>query len=115
MPTASRTLLWYLLAGTRGGPNRLRILEKLEANPYNANQLAGALDMDYRTVRHHLSLLERNGLIQRPVGRGYASPYELAPDTAARFEEVRSLRRSDGHRRRRVGSGSRSSPGRLGT
>ena len=89
MPVASRTLYWYLLVGTRGGPNRIRILELLRENPHNAHQLAGRLEIDYRTIRHHLNLLERNGLVQRPVGRGYAAPYELAPDVAVRFEEVR--------------------------
>ncbi len=115
MPVTSRTLLWYLLAGTRGGPNRLRILEKLESSPHNANQLAAVLEMDYRTVRHHLNLLERNGLIQRPVGRGYGSPYELAPDTLARFDEVRSLGRTDPRVRRATGAGARSATRRLGT
>jgi DNA-binding transcriptional ArsR family regulator len=101
MSTASRTLLWYLLVGTRGGPNRIRILEELQTNPYNANQLAEVLEMDYRTVRHHLSLLERNGLVHRPVGRGYASPYELAPDIAVHFEAVRTVK-EEGARGRRT-------------
>ena len=101
MSAASRTLLWYLLVGTRGGPNRIRILEELRVTPHNANQLAAALGMDYRTVRHHLLLLERNGLVQRPVGRGYASPYELAPELAVHFEAIQSVRESR-HRGRRA-------------
>ena len=59
MTSAFRSLLWYLLVGTRGGPNRIRILEELRQRPYNAHQLAEALGVDYRTVRHHLVLLER--------------------------------------------------------
>jgi DNA-binding transcriptional ArsR family regulator len=90
MPAASRTLYWYLLVGTRGGPNRIRILELLRENPHNAHQLSERLTIDYRTIRHHLNLLETNGLVLRPVGRGYAAPYELAPDVAVRFEELRS-------------------------
>lgn len=88
-----RSLLWYLLVGTRGGPNRIRILEELRAGPRNAHQLAEALGIDYRTTRHHLRLLEQNGVVMRPLGRAYASPYELAPATRERFgliDEVRA-------------------------
>lgn len=86
-----RSLLWYLLAGTRGGPNRYRILELLRTEPHNAHQLAGALGMDYRTTRHHLKLLEQNGLVMRPLGVAYGSPYELAPNVAGQFELIRDI------------------------
>jgi DNA-binding transcriptional ArsR family regulator len=68
-------LLWYLLAGTRGGANRIRILEALIDRPYNANQLAELLKMDYRTVRHHLDLLTKNNVLARPEGDAYGSLY----------------------------------------
>jgi DNA-binding transcriptional ArsR family regulator len=88
MSPGFRSLMWYLLFGTRGGPNRRRLLEALVRSPANAHQLAAALALDYRTVRHHLKLLERNGAITRPVGDAYATPYELAPSTAAYLETV---------------------------
>jgi predicted ArsR family transcriptional regulator len=91
MDPGNRSLLWYLLAGTRGGPNRLRILEALRDGPGNAHQLAQTLEFDYRTARHHLQLLERSGLIVRPIGRAYASPYELSPQLRAEFEEVLAM------------------------
>ena len=56
-------VLWQALAGTRGGPNRVRILKSLAAQPRNANQLAEDLDLAYNTVRHHLQVLERNGIV----------------------------------------------------
>ena len=93
-----RSLLWYLLAGTRGGPNRMRILEELRSQPGNAHQLAQALHMDYRTVRHHLALLERNRVVVRPIGTAYASPYELAPQVQVQFEIVREIRESGSRR-----------------
>jgi DNA-binding transcriptional ArsR family regulator len=85
-----RSLMWYLLRGTRGGPNRLRILEQLERTPANAHQLSTALGLDYRTVRHHLKLLESNGAVGRPVGDAYAAPYELSPYLAEHFEDLRA-------------------------
>lgn len=56
-------VLWYVLSGTRGGPNRVRILRSLEERPRNANQLAEDLDLDYKTVRHHLEVLVENGVV----------------------------------------------------
>jgi len=81
-----------MLAGTRGGVNRARILEALKERPYNAHQLSEALALDYRTVRHHLDLLRKNGLITQPAGNAYAAPYFLAAVLEANwtvFEEVR--------------------------
>lgn len=92
MHAALRQLLWYLLAGTRGGVNRARILETLKNRPHNAHQLSETLALDYRTVRHHLDLLRKNGLITQPAGSAYAAPYFLAATLEANwsvFEEVR--------------------------
>lgn len=57
-------VLWQVLAGTRGGPNRARVLRALEERPRNANQLAEDLDLAYKTVRHHLGVLEENDVIE---------------------------------------------------
>jgi len=56
-------VLWQTLAGTRGGPNRVRILNAIDDQPRNANQLAEDLDLAYTTVQYHLDVLETNGLI----------------------------------------------------
>jgi DNA-binding transcriptional ArsR family regulator len=89
---ALRQLLWYMLAGTRGGVNRARVLEALKERPHNAHQLSEALALDYRTVRHHLDLLRKNGLITQPAGNAYAAPYFVAAILEANwavFEEIR--------------------------
>jgi DNA-binding transcriptional ArsR family regulator len=98
---AYRSLLWYLLVGTRGGPNRGRILDELVASPKNAHRLSESLALDYRTVRHHLRLLEKNGLIIRPVGEAYAAPYELSPHLALHFDVVEEIRRRSNSGQRR--------------
>ena len=56
--------LWYLLAGTRGGENRARIIRCLLDRPRNPNQLATDLDLDYNTVTHHLDTLEDHGVVE---------------------------------------------------
>ena len=99
MTAALRQLLWYLIAGTRGGMNRARILEALHERPYNANQLSETLGLDYRTIRHHLELLQKNGLVSRPSGEAYASPYFVSPyleGNYAVFEEIRKKLLSSG-------------------
>lgn len=92
MSAALRHLLWYLIAGTRGGANRARILAALKKRPQNAHQLSESLRLDYRTVRHHLALLKKNGLVTQPAGDAYAAPYFLSALLEANygvFEEVR--------------------------
>ena len=73
--------LWYVLSGTRGGANRARILRALDERPRNANQLAEDLDLDYKTVRHHLRVLEENGVVT-DSGDDYGKVY--LPSEAAR-------------------------------
>jgi len=67
-------VLWYVLTGTRGGTNRVRILQALDERPRNANQLAEDLDLDYKTVRHHLDVLEDNGVLE-DSGDDYGAIY----------------------------------------
>lgn len=71
-------LLGWLIAGTKGGSSRARIIQALNDAPQNANQLATALGMDYRTIRHHLEVLEKNRIITS-AGEGYGVTYFLTP------------------------------------
>jgi len=82
-----------MIAGTRGGVNRARIVQTLKDRPCNAHQLSEVLGLDYRTIRHHLELLQKNGLVTRPAGDAYASPYFLSQFLDANFavfEEIRN-------------------------
>jgi DNA-binding transcriptional ArsR family regulator len=67
-------VLWYVLTGTRGGANRARILRAIDERPRNANQLAEDLDLDYKTVRHHLDVLIDNDVL-RNSGDDYGAVY----------------------------------------
>jgi DNA-binding transcriptional ArsR family regulator len=67
-------VLWYVLTGTRGGPNRVRILRALEERPRNTNQLAEDLDLHYKTVQHHLDVLTENDIV-RASGDEYGAIY----------------------------------------
>jgi DNA-binding transcriptional ArsR family regulator len=58
-----RKLLWWLIAGSIGGPNRAEIIIALHNRPCNAHQLAENLKLNYKTVRHHLKILEEHGVV----------------------------------------------------
>lgn len=67
-------VLWYVLSGTRGGANRVRILRAVDQRPRNPNQLAEDLDLNYDTIRHHLDVLADNDVV-RSSGDDYGAVY----------------------------------------
>lgn len=71
-----RKVLWWLIGGSRGGRNRVRIIRALNDKPMNANQLATSLDLDYKTIRHHLAKLEENDVVTS-MGDEYGKTYFL--------------------------------------
>lgn len=82
--------LWYLIAGTRGGENRARIIRKLDERPRNANQLADELDVKYNTVRHHLELLLDHDVIEAGE-QEYGKLYFLTEKFERHREEFESI------------------------
>ena len=72
-----KKILWWLIAGTKGGVNRARIIHLLNQRPYNAHQLAENLGLDYKTVRHHIKVLEDNNIITAS-GEKYGTMYFLS-------------------------------------
>jgi predicted transcriptional regulator len=68
-PYAKR-LLWFVFAGSRGGANRLRLVQAIQKIPLNANQLAKELGLDYKAIIHHIGVLEKNNLVAR-IGEKY--------------------------------------------
>ena len=71
-----RQLLWWLIGGTQGGKNRLRIVRSLNRRPMNTNQLSNELDLNYKTVQHHLEMLEENDVLTT-TGDEYGKMYFL--------------------------------------
>ena len=83
-------VLWYVLTGTRGGHNRVRILRALHARPRNANQLAEDLDLDYKTVRHHLDVLVDNDVVESS-GDDYGAVYGPTDEVRRRWDTVEDI------------------------
>ncbi|MFH5798840.1 winged helix-turn-helix domain-containing protein [Haladaptatus sp. CMAA 1911] len=83
-------VLWYVLTGTRGGANRVRLVRAIDERPRNANQLAEGLDLDYKTVRHHLDVLMDNGIVESS-GDDYGAVYLLTDRTRRHWETVEEI------------------------
>ena len=75
-PNAKR-IFWYLFAGSRGGNNRIKIIELLKEHPHNINQIAEALKLDYKAIQHHITVLEKNNMVSK-VGEKYGVSYFIS-------------------------------------
>lgn len=85
-----RQLLWWLIAGSEGGPNRARIIATLKERPYNARQLAKKLGLNYTTVRYHLDVLQKNGLVTSTENR-YGRMYFLSQALLENYEDFEEI------------------------
>ncbi len=94
-----KRLLWWLLAGSRGGVNRAEIIRTLKERPYNAHQLSEALRLDYKTVRHHLKILMENGVVVAQGKEQYGAMYFLSTAMEQGYQdflEIMEQVRTDG-------------------
>ena len=88
--TSLKHMLGWLIAGTKGGMTRAEIIMVLKETPQNANQLATRLKKDYRTIRHHLDILTKHGIIASEGDR-YGTTYFLSTqmeENYSVFEEI---------------------------
>jgi DNA-binding transcriptional ArsR family regulator len=86
-----KRVLWYLIASSRGGVNRAKIIDLVNSRPANANQIAQELKLDYKTVLHHLKVLSENGMIVTDNKDTYGAIYFLTPlmeKNYASFQEI---------------------------
>ena len=79
--------LWHLIVGTRGGLNRAKIIRLIRERPYNANALAATMNLDYKTVRHHLKVLIENNIVMASRDQTYGTLYFLTPRLQNHFED----------------------------
>jgi DNA-binding transcriptional ArsR family regulator len=86
-----RRNVWWLIAGSRGGENRARIIETLHEKPLNAHQLSEILNLDYKTIRHHLDLLIANQIVI-PEGSSYGKVFFLTDVFDTEYKEFIQVR-----------------------
>jgi len=89
-PDAKR-LLWFLFAGSRGGENRVKIIDLLKERPYNINQLSESLNLDYKSIQHHISVLQKNNVITK-MGEKYGVLYFISNYFEANIEAFNEIK-----------------------
>ena len=83
-------LLWWLFAGSVGARSRIDIVFALKEQPRNAQQLSEQLKLDYTTVRHHLSVLEKNRVLLTE-GEKYGKVYFLSETMDSHWGQLEAI------------------------
>ncbi len=85
-----KKVLWWLILGTRGGLNRAKIIKKLYDHPFNANQLSEELNVNYRTIRHHIKILEDSDVV-KSAGEKYGKIYFLSDNMEKNYPDFEMI------------------------
>ena len=86
----TKFLFWYVFGTSRGGNNRIKIISHLKNSPTNTNKIAEYLQLDYKVIKHHLKVLEKNNFVTK-TGEKYGTIFFLSPlleENIELFEEV---------------------------
>lgn len=86
-----KLILWSIIGATRGGPNRARILNLLIAEQLNSHQIAKKLNLDHKTIRHHLKILTKNELIKKSTEESYGVTYILTDGMQQHIELLKEI------------------------
>ncbi|MDR2204341.1 MAG: winged helix-turn-helix domain-containing protein [Nitrososphaerota archaeon] len=70
-------MLTWLITKTTGGKTRVQIIKSLKNAPQNANQLSTELKLSYKTICHHLKILQKNKLLTT-INNTYTTIYQLS-------------------------------------
>jgi predicted transcriptional regulator len=76
-----KELFSSVFTGMGGRYTRLRIICAITEEPINTLELSKKLNLDYKTIKHNIEVLEKNSLIIRQ-GEGYGDiffPSEIIP------------------------------------
>ncbi len=85
---AYKRVLMYLLVGSKGGYNRLLMIKLLRDEPMNANRIGERLNLDYKTIQHHLRILVENNVIVANAPGAYGAMYFLTPYLEKNIEVI---------------------------
>jgi len=86
-----KNLVWYLFAGTRGGETRVLIVTTLKKKPMNMHQLAKSLNLDYKTIQHHIRILLDNHIISAVNKGKYGAVYFVSDEMLQLWNDFRAI------------------------
>ena len=92
----TKFLFWYVFGASRGGDNRVKIISALKKSPSNTHQIAEQLQLDYKAVKHHLTVLEKNNMVQK-MGERYGMIFFVSPlveENIELFDEIVSKKKN---------------------
>lgn len=92
MDSFEQTMYW-LLSGSKGSLNRIKILALLQTKPMNLNELSKTMNLNYKTAQHHIELLLENNLIVTK-GNKYGQVYFVSDALQAKHELFNTLVKS---------------------
>ena len=72
--------LLHLFLESKGGINRSRIVNFLNKRPSNIYQISEGLNLNYKTVQHHLRMLKENNVIQCDDAKKYGALYFISEE-----------------------------------
>ncbi|MGI9010957.1 MAG: ArsR/SmtB family transcription factor [Nitrososphaeraceae archaeon] len=85
-------LLWFLFAGSKGGDNRIKILDLVIKHPLNIHQISEELQLDYKTIQHHIHVLEENNLVTK-TGNKYGILYFISNYMEKNIESYHNIKK----------------------
>lgn len=81
-----------LILQRKGGKTSVRIIDKLLIKPYNINQLSKVLGLDYKTIKHHITLIhEAEFIIQEE--NSYGSLYYPSKKLLKNLNEYEKIKK----------------------
>ncbi|RAP53321.1 MAG: transcriptional regulator [Methanosphaera sp. rholeuAM270] len=88
-----KKVIQWILLGTKGSENRIKIIQKIKEKPSNINQLSKELNLNYRTVKHHISKLKEFNIVES-YGAKYGKLYFLSDYMSEHYDEFTELLKS---------------------
>jgi len=79
-----------VFTGMSGRYTRLRIICAITEDPMNMMGISKKLELDYKTIKHNIEVLEKNNLITRK-GEGYGDMFFLSDLTSANLPTLYSV------------------------
>ena len=72
--------------GSKGGINRVRIVNLINEKPCNAHKISEELKLNYKTVKHHLKLLEETNIITCTKGVRYGALFFISDEMKSNYK-----------------------------